>query len=39
LNILEHPSWYRIPDQFSWQDGLLNTSTDKIDTQRLKEMH
>jgi acyl-coenzyme A synthetase/AMP-(fatty) acid ligase len=30
---------YMIPDLFSWHDALPKTSTDKIDYQRLKEMH
>ena len=30
---------YMIPDLFSWQDALPKTSTDKIDYQRLKELH
>ncbi len=30
---------YMIPDIFSWHDELPKTSTDKIDYQRLKEMH
>jgi len=29
---------YMIPDQFSWQEVLPKTSTDKIDYQRLKEL-
>jgi acyl-coenzyme A synthetase/AMP-(fatty) acid ligase len=30
---------YMIPDSFSWQAALPKTSTDKIDYQRLKEIH
>ncbi len=35
----EHLPLYMIPDLFSWHDALPKTSTDKIDYQRLKEMH
>lgn len=30
---------YMIPDEFIWCEGLPKTSTDKIDYQRLKELH